>query len=290
MFFQCDSTAFVQAVSGCCRESKQDMECCLDMLEILLLSGVAGIVGTGLGGAVGMIFAKKSESVVSCLLSFAAGVMLSIVFFDLIPESVEISGVWVAMLSVVLGAVVVALLSRAIDRLTNQRDVHVTPTELHHQEQLVSQQDQRSYLKSGLVMFAAIALHNLPEGMVIGSGGAHNTAMGVTLAILIAIHNIPEGISIGVPLMEGGMKKWRAVALTALSGAPTFVGGAVGALLGSAGETFVAVSLACAGGAMLYVTFCEILPQALLLDRSRRPAAIAVAGVLFGLMMVAVLT
>lgn len=145
-------------------------------------------------------------------------------------------------------------------------------------------------LKSGLLMFTAIALHNLPEGMAIGSGAAHNDKMGLMLAVLIALHNIPEGISIGVPLIEGGMNRAKAVFLTAVSGFPTFIGGWIGARLGNIGESFIAASLAFAGGAMLYVTFCEILPQSTLLNHTRRPAVFAVAGVLFGLIIVRALS
>lgn len=260
------------------------------MIEILLLSAGAGIIGTGIGGIVGLIFGKKSDAVVSYLLSFAAGVMLSIVFFDLIPESLSISNVIVAALSIIGGVVCVWALNMVIDIITNEREIHVTPGELRHQESLVSNNRTASMLKSGLLMFAAIALHNLPEGMAIGSGNAHSGEMGMTLAILIALHNIPEGISIAVPLIEGGMNRAKAVLLTALSGAPTFLGGLIGALLGGISDIFIAISLGFAGGAMLYVTFCEILPQSTLLNHTRRPAVFSVVGVLFGMILVNVMS
>ncbi|MBQ1896010.1 MAG: ZIP family metal transporter, partial [Clostridia bacterium] len=54
---------------------------------IVIVTAIAGICGTGLGGLVGAILRRDSAKVVSLLLSFAGGVMMAVVCFDLIPES-----------------------------------------------------------------------------------------------------------------------------------------------------------------------------------------------------------
>ena len=253
------------------------------MLETLLISCAAGVIGTGTGGVIGLLLGESSKRSMSYLLSFASGVMVSIVCFDLIPESLELASLSTVVVSIILGAVIVQFLN---DRLSRTPETHVELEELHHQEEILNPQRKQSMLMSGLVMFAAISLHNLPEGMAIGSGASHDAQMGLTLAVLIALHNIPEGMSIGVPLIAGGMAKWKAVLLTALSGAPTLVGGALGAYLGSGGDALVAISLALAAGAMLYVTYCEILPQVILLNQERGPAVFTIMGIILGLLMV----
>ena len=214
--------------------------------------------------------------------------MLSIACFDLIPEAMELAGIWTVVPFILVGVVAVQVLNSVIDRLTNSKETHVQLTELRHQGDVIAATTKSSMLRSGLVMFAAIALHNLPEGMAIGAGSAHDQQMGLTLALLIAIHNIPEGMSIGVPLMEGGMNKGKAVFITALSGVPTLVGGFIGAVFGAGGEVLVAASLSLAAGAMIYVTYCEILPQVILLNRGRKPAMFTILGIIFGLIMVSI--
>lgn len=62
--------------------------------------------------------------------------------------------------------------------------------------------------------------------------------------------------------------------------------GALGAYLGSGGDALVAISLALAAGAMLYVTYCEILPQVILLNQERGPAVFTIMGIILGLLMV----
>ena len=108
----------------------------------------------------------------------------------------------------------------------------------------------------------------------------------LVLAILIGLHNIPEGMAISVPLINGGISKRRAVLLTALSGAPTIIGAILGFLIGDIGTLGLALSLSFASGAMLYVTFGEILPQSILMYRSKLPAFFVIIGILVGLIVI----
>ena len=256
------------------------------MFQTLFIASAAGIIGTGIGGIIGILFGKSSKKTLSSLLAFASGVMLSIVCFDLIPEALSLSSIYLTTFCIFLGILVVQWLNNLIDHITHSEKTHVELEDLRHQNDILDTTHEKSMLRSGLIMFAAIALHNLPEGMAIGSSASHDVGMGLTLAFLIALHNIPEGMSIGVPLIEGGMNKWKAVGLTSLSGAPTLVGGLFGALLGGVGNITIAMSLALAAGAMLYVTFCEVLPQSILLHQGRRPAFFAILGIVFGFITV----
>ncbi|MBR2879294.1 MAG: ZIP family metal transporter, partial [Oscillospiraceae bacterium] len=74
----------------------------MEVLKTLLIATtIAGVVGTGLGGLVGALLQKDSNRTVSLLLSFAAGVMLAVVCFDLVPEAIETDvGVITAIVSV----------------------------------------------------------------------------------------------------------------------------------------------------------------------------------------------
>lgn len=59
------------------------------ILTIILMTFIAGVIGTGLGGFIGVCF-KNNKKTVSLLLSFAGGIMLSIVCFDLITEALDL--------------------------------------------------------------------------------------------------------------------------------------------------------------------------------------------------------
>ena len=106
------------------------------------------------------------------------------------------------------------------------------------------------------------------------------------LAVLIGLHNIPEGMAVSVPLISGGMPKWKAVLITAASGIPTVLGALLGYALGEIGPLGLTLSLGFASGAMLYVVFGEILPQSYLMYHSKLPAFSAIVGILVGLLII----
>ena len=73
---------------------------------LIVTTALAGVLGTGLGGLVGAMLQKDSNRMVSLLLSFAGGVMLSVVCFDLVIEAIGTNaGLWAVALSIVLGQV-----------------------------------------------------------------------------------------------------------------------------------------------------------------------------------------
>ena len=259
----------------------------MDNLLLIIFSGLAGVIGTGIGGLIGVFLGKKSERTISFVLTFASGIMISISLFDLIPEAQELSGIWITSLGVILGVVIVSLLNYIIDRATqkNKKKVktHKTLESLYHEEQLIeSTINKKRLLKAGLVMLLAITLHNFPEGMAIGSSGSINYNLGFSLAILLAIHNIPEGMAMAVPLVAGGMKRLKTLLLIIFAGATTMLGGAFGTFVGGIGGITTALSVSFAAGAMLYVTFGEILPNSILMDKSRVSAYFAMTGLILG--------
>ena len=256
------------------------------MVQIILFSALAGICGMGLGGLASAILLKKpSENMVCWLLSFAAGVMVSIVCFGLIPESFALAGIKVSVAGLVIGVVVIMALNKLVDKITISRKenlmIHSTPEELYHESQLI--RNPARILRSGIIILLAISLHNVPEGMAIGAGGRHDFSLGALLAIMIAIHNIPEGMAIAAPLLAGGIGKGKVILLASLSGATTLVGGLLGILIGGISDMAIAISLSAAGGAMLYVVFGEIMPQSIIMTKKRTASVITLFGIIVGL-------
>ena len=271
---------------------------------LLITTALAGVGGTGLGGLIGAILQKDSRKTVSLLLSFAAGVMLSVVCFDLVTEAIESNmGIWTVVGAITLGVAVTYLLNYLIDKKTNPEVPHVDENHpktaddldelIHsdHLEQHYARRDSKLGLfVAGIVMASAIALHNVPEGMTIGASYASNDGVmgsaALVLAVLIGLHNIPEGMAVSVPLISGGMNKWKAILITASTGIPTILGALLGFVLGEIGPLGLTLSLGFASGAMLYVVFGEILPQSFLMYNSKLPAFSAIVGILAGLLII----
>ena len=230
--------------------------------------------------------------------------MLSVVCCDLVIESVETQvHLAIVLASIALGVAVTYILNYLIDRKTNPELAHIDAShpktaddldELIHSDHLehhyANHDNKLALFVAGIVMASAIALHNVPEGMTIGASYAGNHGVmgkaALALAVLIGLHNIPEGMAVSVPLISGGMGKVKAVLVTASSGVPTVLGALLGYVLGELGPVGLTVSLGFASGAMLYVVFGEILPQAILMYHSKLPAFSTIVGILAGLVII----
>ncbi|MCQ2545057.1 MAG: ZIP family metal transporter [Clostridia bacterium] len=294
---------------------------------VILITAIAGVGGTGVGGYVGAILRRDSTRTVSLLLAFAGGVMMAVVCFALIPEAFKPEGadqqmpVWLVVGGILLGFIVVYLLNLWIDKSTNHEIEHVDEQHPHahddldelihadhynkhkeehdlgHQQGVERSHDMehhRELFIAGVVMACAIALHNIPEGMVIGASYAGDINAlsslagnsGFIIAIVIGLHNIPEGMAVSVPLITGGTGKLKAILLTAATGIPTVIGAILGFWLGLISPVWLCISLAFASGAMLYVVFGELFPESFLMWKSKAPGGMALIGCLVGLLLV----
>lgn len=280
------------------------------LIKALWITAIAGIGGTGLGGVLAALFRHDSKRTVSLLLSFAGGVMLSVVCFDLILSAIQPDGaaqplsIWLVVGGILVGYGVVFLLNHLIDKDTTDEVAHTSGhdhpqtaddlDELIHSDHYYAHQQRSGHPQlfvAGLVMACAIALHNLPEGMVIGASFARGengqlVSGGILMAVIIGLHNIPEGMAVAVPLISGGMSRGKALCITAITGAPTVIGALLGYGLGAVGPLGLCLSLSFASGAMLYVVLGELLPEAILMCRSKWPAFTTLVGILVGLAII----
>ena len=121
------------------------------------------------------------------------------------------------------------------------------------------------------MLFTAITLHNIPEGMAVGlafalAADGEGLAAALALALGIGVQNFPEGAAVSLPLRAKGMGRGRAFLWGAASGAVEPVFGLLAVFAASLARPAMPWLLSFSAGAMLYVTFHELCPEAA--DRS----------------------
>ncbi|MFZ5540800.1 MAG: ZIP family metal transporter, partial [Pseudomonadota bacterium] len=132
---------------------------------------------------------------------------------------------------------------------------------------------------------AAIAIHNIPEGMAIGVGAAGLVpAEATALAAGIAIQDIAEGLVPVVALAAIGYRMPVAVLIGAASGLLEPLAAVAAAAIVGVSEALLPLALGMAGGAMLYVVSHEVIPESHRNDRGGQATAGLIAG--FVLMMI----
>ncbi len=245
-----------------------------DIIKTTLIGLFFGTFGTTIGGIIGITFQRTSNKFLSFILSFASGLMLAIICFDLIPEAMEISSIMNVMIGIIAGIMVMI----ACDILV-QKKFNVSSKRNFNTNRL---------LKTGIIVSIGLALHNFPEGLAIGSGFGASITLGYSLAIAICLHDIPEGISMAVPMKNGGMKKGKVILYVILSGITTGIGAFFGALVGGISEEIISMCLSFAAGAMLYIVSGELIPESNELYHGRMTAIGNMFGFLLGMMAMSI--
>ncbi|GAX89594.1 ZIP family metal transporter [Effusibacillus lacus] len=217
------------------------------MWEIVGISFLTGLA-TPLGGWIVLRFRQLSPRLLALFLGLAAGIMITVVFSELMPNSIRSGSHEIFIVGMGGGWLFMLVLRWIFSAAMGHGNVHG---------------DKAAYLQLGWFIALAIALHDLPEGFAIGAGDALNSNIGLIIALAIALHNIPEGMSIAIPLRLAGVSKGVVLWITILAGITTPMGTVLSLWLFSVSEFFISFSLAFAGGAMAYVVSRDILPEAL---------------------------
>lgn len=237
-------------------------------LEASLLAGLA----TGLGAIPVLFLRRPSARLMAPMLGLAGGMMLAASLFSLLVPAVQSIAFSPAALP--LGIVSAAAFMAGV-ALMQQIDRH---TRHAHVESV----DASSALPRVGLVVAAIALHNVPEGLAVGVSAAAGADHGMTLGI--AIQNVPEGWIVASAMLVLGAGPLRAAVIALATGLVEPLGGLLGVLASSLAGEALPLALAAAAGAMLWVVSHELIPASHKAGRAAGASAGLAAG--FALMTV----
>lgn len=233
---------------------------------VTIIGTVVCGLGTSLGAVLVTAFRKSSNLIMSSIMSIAAGLMLSVVTFDLIPEAILMGGIGTTLVGVFIGVVFVSVL-----------DLYLPHTSMLKK--------YGKHIKTALLLGIGLAAHNFPEGLAIGSGFMGGKSLGMELALVIGLHDIPEGAAVAAPLMQSRLGRFKIIILTALTALPTAIGAFVGGMLGAISTTFTTLCLGFAAGTMLYIVCGELIPESKDLFKGIFSTISTIIGIVIGLLI-----
>ena len=224
----------------------------MDLLVLASITALGVGAATVIGAIIGFIFKGITHKFSDIVLGFAAGVMLSAAVIGLILPSLEYGGD-LALVYTPIGIFAGAIALNLVDKLVPH---------LHRLSGAEDESHKNGNIARVILFVAAIAIHNLPEGIAAGVGfGSGNDARALIIAGGIAIQNIPEGMVIIGPMLAAGIKPRRTFIIAALTGLVEVVGTMIGFFAVSFAEAILPFALAFAGGTMLYVISDEMIPE-----------------------------
>jgi len=239
----------------------------MDILSITLIGTAVCALGTTLGAFIIVSLKKTNNILMAGIIGAAAGLMLSVVTFDLIPEAIEVGGLFLALLGTLIGIVFAIILDSSLSHF-----------------EIVKKYGK--HIKTAILLILALSAHNFPEGLAIGVGFTKEIKFGIELAIVIAVHDIPEGAAVAAPLIQSNLKPWKILLLTGLTALPTAFGAFFGAVLGNISNMFTSICLGFASGTMLYIIVGELIPESKELFKGIFSTISTLIGIILGLLLV----
>ena len=229
---------------------------------------ILALIGTGftflftvLGSGMVFFFQKSvSNRIHRFMMGFAAGVMVAASIFSLLLPAMDMAkeqniATWIPVVGgFAIGAVFLWLLDTFLPHW------HVGSSG----PEGITTQWHRS-----VMLFLAITLHNIPEGMAVGmmfglSGVENGLALpaAVSLALGIGLQNLPEGAAVSLPLKQEGVSSKKAFMFGTLSGIVEPVAGVLAVVIAGTMYSILPWMLCFAAGAMIYVVSEELIPAA----------------------------
>ncbi|MDR2648637.1 MAG: ZIP family metal transporter [Clostridiales bacterium] len=231
-----------------------------DMLRFALIGYLTAWSGFFLGSLASILMKKRGARFLGSMMGFTAGLLISFICFEMLPSSFAQWGIYKGIAAMLLGVFVSAWLEGRMNNLSR-------------------------WHKAGLLLTLGVSIHNLPEGMALGSMLNVSYASGISLAIMITIHCFPEALAVALPLRQAGVSAFKLLASAFILALPMGLGTMGGAFFSTLSPRFIDACVCFSGGVMLYIACGEILPESKEIWNGRMPALGAMIGFVIGVML-----
>ena len=215
----------------------------INLLTILMASGLTALV-TGLG-AIPFFFIKSfSRWWLSIFQAAAAGLMLG-ASHNLIQEGAHI-GPYRTIAGILAGLLLIVSANYFIKK---KADVDLGDLE-------------GGDARKALLVLGIMTAHSFAEGVGVGVSFGGGEKLGLFITAAIAIHNIPEGLAISLVMVPKGTKPWKAGLWSIFTSLPQPLMAIPAFLFVTFFTPWLPVGLGLAAGAMIWMVFAELIPEA----------------------------
>ena len=222
-----------------------------EYLAVLLLS-LLSLLTTAVGVLLALII-RESSRAIAIGIGFSTGIMVLVSVLELIPEAWEAAGALGTVLAVAFGGGLLWCAHLVIPHSHLIREHDLADTRL---------------VRSAYLVVIGLILHDVPEGFAMANAYIASPSLGLLVALAIALHNLPEELAMAVPATALRSKGFL-ISAAMLSALAEPAGAVIGLLAVAISPGLNGYFMAFAAGAMLFVSFHELVPMARRYGRMR---------------------
>lgn len=216
----------------------------MQLINLILLTLFGGVFS--LVGGVVLLKNKKMAKILSHISApFAAGALLAAVFFDLLPEALDIDKSTTILFWALTGIIGFFILERRLGWF-------------HHHHEHDKEIGLRKRMPAMLIIGDTV--HNAIDGAAIAIAFIADPGLGVVTALAVALHEIPQEIGDFGLLLKAGWKPKDVLKVNVLSALSSVVVAVVVYFVGQGLESFIGPSLGLISGMLLYVALSDVVP------------------------------
>jgi len=238
----------------------------LGHVENVLLYALIPTLLTILGS--GLIFLRVSieERFIDSMMGFASGLMIYVAFVELLLPSLSDSSLLTALSAFLSGFLMIKVLDILIPHVRIIRD------------------DATARIRRKTILVAsAIALHNIPEGLAVGSAAMFSSEVGLNVALAIGIQDFPEGYVVALSAFIALRSVWMGFIIGVFSAISEYLA-ATTALVGLINpDISLPFLMMLSASAMIYVVVHEVAPEIFGHEHDEYATVGFIIGILFGL-------
>ena len=220
----------------------------LDAGQLVALRLVVAVCSASIGALVAVSSKKISHLGLCLLISFAAGALLAVTFFDILPETIHMVGMWKGLVSFASGYILFFLITKFVYHVCPA--CSATHTEVNFKALTVS-------------MITALSIHSFMDGLAIYGGVLTGASTGLLIVLAVAFHKFPEGMALSLIARESGLSRTVSFFVSfAVEATTTFGGGAAGLLVKfSEHAGWIGYVLGHVGGGFLFIVMHALLSE-----------------------------
>ena len=215
------------------------------MLRIMLFGLIASLAEI-FGGVLVIRRQEWPRKVQEYLIALSSGFLLALVFLKLIPESLALLGP-AASIYVLAGFAILHLFEHTLVG-------HLHFGEEIHSEVMISK-------AASLAAFSGLVIHAFFDGFSIAAGMTYDFFIGLLVFIAILLHKLPEGLTMATLMLAARQSRRNALLASAAIGVATMAGIVVVFVLNEVSTQTVGIAFALSGGIAAYVGASDLIPE-----------------------------
>ena len=251
-------------------------------LVALLLTLAVGLFIL-VGSFIGLNY-KNNKKFTDFSIAIAFGVIISLILFEILPETFEVLNGEVGIGRAILVIIVLSLIGITALKILDLFVPH-HEHDAHHKHKHNSDKCHNDHLfHIGIISSIAVIAHNLIEGMSLYLVSSTSILSGILLCIGIGLHNIPMGLVISSTLTSANFSKDKTLKVSLIVSLSTFIGGLFMFILGGVNNLLQGILLGLTLGMLIYISIFELFHQIYHMKNKK----IAITGIIVGIILLIV--